>query len=353
MKKVIIGIVSVVAVLALIFFILSKNKASNDAKTALVAEGGGAVSVRTAAIKKEVINLDFSANGNFIPGQEIMFSAENPGRVTRIFVEEGSRVSKGTVLARIDTEILNADRETAEATYQNAIRDLARYESSFKTGGVTQQALDQARLAADNAKLRLQQQQRKLNDANIRSSINGIVNKKMIEVGAVVAAGTQLFEIVDVSKLKLQVNVNESQVALLKLGDKVSIRSSVFPQDEFSGKISFIAAKADNSLNFPIEIEVANTGKNALKAGMYGTAVFKFPTQGESITVPRGSFAGSVSSNEVYVLENGKTAKLRKVVAGRILGDKVEILDGLKEGETVITSGQINLVDGSEVTPVK
>ena len=97
------------------------------------------------------------------------------------------------MLARIDAEILNTDRETAEANYQNAARDLARYESSFKTGGVTQQQLDQAKLNAENAKLRLQQQNRKLNDANIKSSINGIVNKKLIEVGAYVAPGTQLF----------------------------------------------------------------------------------------------------------------------------------------------------------------
>jgi len=352
MKKGIITVVSIIAVLALIFFVLNQNKKSNDEKTALIAQGSGAVSVRTAAIKREVVELDYSANGNFIPAQEINFSAENSGRVTRIYVEEGSRVSKGQVLARIDAEILNTDRETAEATYQNAVRDLSRYESSFKTGGVTQQQLDQARLAADNAKLRLQQQQRKVSDANIRSSINGIVNKKMIEVGAVVAPGTQLFEIVDVSKLKLQVNVNETQVALIKLGDRVVIRSSVFPTEEFAGKITFIAAKADQSLNFPIEIEVTNNKNNALKAGMYGTAVFKFPNQGEIITVPRGAFAGSVSSNEVFILEGGNTAKIRKVVSGRILGDKVEILEGLKEGETVITSGQINLVDGTQVSPI-
>ena len=84
-------------------------------------------------------------------------------------------------------------------TYENAKRDEARYQSSFQTGGVTQQQLDQAKLATKNAKLRLQASQRRLSDANIKSPINGIVNKKMIEVGAVVAPGTQLFELVDVS----------------------------------------------------------------------------------------------------------------------------------------------------------
>jgi membrane fusion protein (multidrug efflux system) len=354
MKKILIPVISIIAVVALIGWVLTNNKKKNQAKTDFIAQGSGAIAVNVAEAKKTVPELDFNANGTFAPNQELMFSAENSGRVSKIFVQEGSRVSVGTVLARIDAEILNTDRETAEATYENAARDLGRYESSFKTGGVTQQQLDQARLNAANAKLRLQQQQRKLNDANIRSSINGIVNKKLIEVGAYVSPGTQLFELVDISKLKLKVNVNENQVANLKIGDKVAIQSSVFPDEKFSGKISFIAAKADGSLNFPIEIEVANSSKNSLKAGMYGTAIFDFPKQNASILIPRTSFVGSVSSNKIFIYnKEKKIANVREVVAGRILGDQVEIIKGLNEGETVITSGQINLIDGTEVSIIK
>ena len=353
MKRVIIIVVVIVAALGAIAFVLTNNKKKNEEKTAFIAEGGGAVAVRVAKVEKEAVDLDFSVNGNFIPKQELNFLSENAGRVSAIYVDEGSRVRKGQVLARIDAEIINTDRATAEATYQNALRDEARYKSSYETGGVTQQQLDQAKLATQNAKLRLQASQRRVSDANIKSPINGIVNKRYIEVGAFVTAqGTQLFELVDVSKLKLSVNVNESQVANIKIGDQIDIKSSVFPNEKFTGKVTFIAAKADATLNFPIEIEVTNNAKNSLKAGMYGTAIFNFPEQAPSILIPRTSFAGSVSSNQVFVLENN-TAKIRKVVSGRILGANVEILDGLKEGETVITSGQINLADGTAVSVVK
>ncbi|MET3114499.1 RND family efflux transporter MFP subunit [Pedobacter sp. CG_S7] len=354
MKRGIIIAIVIIVALGGIFFILNNNKKKNDAKTAIVAQGSGAVTVRIAQVKKEPVNLDYSVNGTFTPIKELNFLSENAGRVSKIYVEEGDYVKKGQVLARIDAEILNTDRETAEATLQNALRDESRYSSSFSTGGVTQQQLDQAKLTVKNARLRLQASQRRVSDANIKSPINGFVNKKYIEVGAFVnTQGTQLFELVDVSKLKLKVNVNESQVANLKLGDPVQIKSNVFPNNDFSGRVTFIALKADNSLNFPIEIQVENNKPNTIKAGMYGTAIFKFPAQAPAITIPRGSFVGSVSSNEVFVLENGSTAKLRKVTAGRIIGEKVEILDGLKDGETVIASGQINLVDGSKVEPLK
>jgi RND family efflux transporter MFP subunit len=344
----------IVVILVAIGFVLTNNKKNNDAKTAIVAEGSGAVSVRVAAVTKQPVDLDFSANGTFVPYTELNFLSENAGRVSKIYVDEGDRVSKGQVLARIDAEILNTDAETAAATLQNAIRDEARYSSSFQTGGVTQQQLDQARLNVKNARLRLQSSQRHVSDATIKSPINGIVNRRYIEVGAFVTAqGTQLFELVDVSKLKLRVNVNENQVASLNVGNQVQIKSNVFPSDTFRGKITFIAAKADNTLNFPIDILVENSKSNKIKAGMYGTAVFKFPAQQPTITVPRGAFIGSVSSNQIFVLQNGNTAKVRKVTAGRILGDNVEIVDGLKEGETAIVSGQINLIDGSQVTPIK
>jgi membrane fusion protein (multidrug efflux system) len=355
MKKIIIAVLVIVAIGAGIALILTNNKKKNAEKTAFIAEGGGAVAVRVATVEKKTVDQDYSANGNFIPKQELNFLSENAGRVSAIYVDEGAKVTKGQTLAKIDAEIINTDRETAQATYQNAQRDQARYQSSFETGGVTQQQLDQAKLATQNAKLRLQASQRKVSDANIKSPINGIINKRYIEVGAFVnTQGTQLFEIVDVSKLKLKVNVNESQVANLKIGDQIDIRSSVFPNDKFSGKVTFIAAKADATLNFPVEIEVDNSNKNTLKAGMYGTAIFRAPKQDPSILIPRTSFVGSVSSNQVFVLDKtNNTSKLRKVVAGRILGENVEILDGLKEGESVITSGQINLAEGTAVSIVK
>ncbi|TDG34875.1 efflux RND transporter periplasmic adaptor subunit [Pedobacter changchengzhani] len=353
MKKAIIILLVIGASIGAIAYVLTNNKKKTEEKTAFIAKGGGAVAVNAAKVEKKTVDLDFSVNGNFIPKQELNFLSESPGRVTKIFVDEGARVTKGQVLARIDAEIINTDRETAQATYQNALKDQARYQSSYSTGGVTQQQLDQAKLATQNAKLRLQASQRRLSDANIKSPINGIVNKRYIEVGAFVTGqGTQLFELVDVSKLKLKVNVNESQVANLKIGDQIAIKSTVFPNEKFTGKITFIAAKADGTLNFPIEIEVANNTNNSLRAGMYGTAVFNFPAQAPSILIPRTSFVGSVSSNQVFVLENNK-AKIRKVIAGRILGNQVEIVDGLKEGETVITSGQINLSDGTAVSVVK
>ncbi|MFV5700387.1 efflux RND transporter periplasmic adaptor subunit [Flavobacterium sp. XS2P12] len=353
MKKNIITGIIILGAIAIIAVVLTNNKKENEAKTALVAEKNASVSVKVETVKTEEISLDFSANGNFEPLQELSFSAEKPGRVVRVLVDEGSTVRIGQTLAIVRSEQIISDLQTAQASYQNALSDYNRFENAFKTGGVTKQQLDQAKLGLVTAKSRLQQAKVNIGDTNIKSTINGIVNKKYIEPGSVLGAATQMFDIVNVSRLKLKVTVNENQVASLKLGNNVNVKASVYPDANFSGKITFIAPKADSRLNFPVEIEIANNSSNDLKAGMYGTAEFASNQQKQSLMiVPRNAFVGSVSSNQVFVAENG-IAKLKTVTAGRILGDKVEILNGLSDGETVIVTGQINLQDGYKVDIIK
>lgn len=350
--RILLAVVLIGGSLFLIASVLKNNKQKSEEKTAVVAQTNATVAVRVSPATKTAPELDVIANGNFAPSQELSFSAEKAGRVVNVLVKEGSHVSKGQVLATIRVDQLNVDLASAEAAYQTAVTDFDRYSNAFKTGGVTQQQLDQAKLQLSNAKAKLDASRINLGDASIRASINGIVNAKYIEPGSVVAAGTKLFDIVNVSTLKLMVTVNEAQVANLKTGREVNVKASVFPGTAFKGNITFIAPKADASLNFPVEITIANNPGQQLKAGMYGTAVFDFPDQAATIIVPRTAFVGSVSSGEIFIAENG-TAKLKKVTAGRVFGNQVEVLDGLQEDDQVITSGQINLADGTKVSVIK
>jgi len=353
MKKVLYIVIGV-AVIALIAYVLTNNKAKNEAETEIVSKKNPAVAVRVAEVKNSVPNQDYIANGNFAPFQELSFPAENSGRVVRVLVDEGSNVRVGQTLAVIKGDQLNIEVQSANAAYQTAQADFQRYENAFKTGGVTKQQVDQARLSLTNAKSRLSQARLSYGDATIKSTINGIVNKRNIEPGSVVAPGTILFELVNVSKLKLKVTVNEQQVATLKTGTPVMVKASVFPENEYKGKVTFIAPKADESLNFPIEIEVESNPNNELKAGMYGSAVFSTNAvkQAPIKTIPRNAFVGGVGNNQVFVVKDS-IARLTKIVSGRILGEEVEVLSGLNEGEIVVTSGQINLQDGTKVSPIK
>ncbi|CAL1521226.1 efflux RND transporter periplasmic adaptor subunit [Chitinophaga sp. MM2321] len=349
MKKFIIWGVVTIGAVVLIMWKLNANKKANEAKTAFVKESNtGAIPVLIQKVSRNDFSQGFLANGNFAPIRELSYMAEAAGRITRLLVDEGSVVTQGQAIAYIDGQIVNTDLESAKANLAQLKVDKERYESAFQTGGVTQKQMDDARLQYDIAKTRYEAAGRRVSDTYVKAPISGVINKKYIEQGAYLSIGNKMFDIVDVSRLKLAVAVPEGQVVELKKGQRVKVTSTVFPETSYDGTITFIAAKGDNSLNYPVEMEVSNVAGKPLKAGMYGTAHFESPESAQTIFVARTAFVGGVNSNEVYVME-GNVAKIRKVVAGRIIGDQVEIREGLNEGDTVITSGQINLSEGATV----
>ncbi|KFF24344.1 efflux RND transporter periplasmic adaptor subunit [Chryseobacterium vrystaatense] len=353
MKKTLIYIIVAAVLVGLAAYKIADNKEKQTKEVKEVAKQVDKINVNVVTVSRENIDTDYSANGTFIPKQEMNQSSEIAGRIVNVLVKEGSRVSAGQTLATIKKDAIEVDVAQAQNNLQNAIIDNQRYENAFKTGGVTKQQVDNSRLQLKNAQAAVRAQGVRVNDASIRAGISGTINKKMVEPGTVVSIGTSMFEIVNINSLKLSVLVDESQVGRIALGQEVSINVNVLPEDSFSGRITFIAPKSDASLNFPVEIEVQNKGN--LKAGMYATALFKTNHGAETqnmLTVPAEAFVNGVSSGQLFIVSNG-TAKLIKVQTGKVYGDKVQILSGLNGGEQVITSGQINLDNGSKINIVK
>ncbi|WP_370900457.1 efflux RND transporter periplasmic adaptor subunit [Chryseobacterium gossypii] len=353
MKKTLIYIIVAAVLVGLAAYKIASNKEKQTQEVTEVAKQVDKINVNVVTVTRENINTDYSANGTFLPKQEMNQSSEISGRIVSVLVKEGSRVSAGQTLATIKRDAIEVDVTQAQNNLQNAIIDNQRYENAYKTGGVTKQQLDNSRLQLKNAQAAVRAQSVKINDTSIRAGISGVINKKMVEPGTVVSPGTAMFEIVNISSLKLSVLVDESQIGRIQLGQTVPISVNVLPEDSFSGKITFIAPKSDASLNFPVEIEVPNNGK--LKAGMYATAIFKTNNGAETqnmLTVPAEAFVNGVSSGQLFIVQNG-VAKLIKVTVGKVYGDKVQILSGLNGGEQVVTSGQINLDNGSKVNIVK
>lgn len=353
MKKTLIYIIVAAVLVGLAGYKIASNKEKQTQEVKEVAKQVDKINVNVVTVARENINTDYSANGTFLPKQEMNQSSEISGRIVSVLVKEGSRVSAGQTLATIKRDAIEVDVTQAQNNLQNAIIDNQRYENAYKTGGVTKQQLDNSRLQLKNAQAAVRAQSVKVNDTNVRAGISGTINKKMVEPGTVVSPGTSMFEIVNINSLKLSVLVDESQVGKIALGQEVAINVNVLPGESFSGRITFIAPKSDASLNFPVEIEVQNRGN--LKAGMYATALFKTNHGAETqnmLTVPAEAFVNGVSSGQLFVVNNG-TAKLIKVQTGKVYGDKVQILSGLNGGEQVVTSGQINLDNGSKINIVK
>jgi membrane fusion protein, multidrug efflux system len=351
MKKTI-TISTIVVIITAMILILLLNKKETKNRTELASKVTNSISVQMDVAKNASYNMSFKSNGALEPIHELTFVSDVAGRVVNILVDEGSYVNKGTVLIKVDDEMLKADYQANEAAYHALQTDYERFSNVSEKGGVSTQQLDNIRTQLSAAQSRYIASKRRYTDATVKSPISGEINSRYVEVGAYLNPGIRLFDIIDDSQLKLTVNVTERQVLMLKKGMSVNIVCNTFPGESYNGTISFIGAKADRSLNYPVEITINGKEKKKLKAGMFVTANFEIKSDGQGILIPRNAIIGSVKNANVYVVKNG-IAEIRPVVVGAVIEKNVEILDGLRPGDSIIIAGQINVSDGVQVKAKK
>jgi RND family efflux transporter MFP subunit len=279
---------------------------------------------------------------------EVNIATQSSGIITSLNAELGQAKSKGNLIATIDDKLKQLALQTAKVSVAKLKKDLERYENLYKGGTVTEQQLNEAQNLHDNAEIQLEQAEKQLSDATIISPINGIITKKLVEQGEYINIGSPIATIIDVSKLKVKLNVSETNVYLLKIGDKSVITTDVYPGVAFKGNISFISPKGDETHNYPVEIEIVNSTKYPLKSGTFVNVLIGLPSNAEALYIPRESLQGSIKDAKVYVAENGK-AMLRNIVVGSANDKYIQVISGLKDGENVITAGQINLSDGKAI----
>jgi membrane fusion protein, multidrug efflux system len=352
MKRILI-IAAVLLVGALVAFRLVNNKKVIDAKNKVVDTSGQRVAVNATTVQSRISEQNLNLVGTVIPNQQIEIKSEVQGKLLSLNVALGQFVKKGQVIARVDDKIRAIGVANAEQSLANAKQNLERYTNLYQGGAATQAQLQQYQLSYDNALNQLEQARKELSSTTIIAPISGYITSKAVEAGAFANIGTSIVTIVDVSRLKVQLNVAERDVYALKVGDAVNITTSVYPGVEFRGEITFISPSGDDAHNYPIEISIRNEDKTPLKAGTYVNIAFNRKSQVATLQIPREALVGSTKDAQVYVVDTNQVARLRKVIIGTDNGDYLEVLNGLKEGEKVVTTGQINLTDSTKVAIIQ
>lgn len=351
MKKVIYILVALVA-LGAIGYKLMSNKEQMAANAAVAEIRSEAIPVSITEVKTAQLDKSFRAQGNFAPIQSLTLLSETQGQIQKVLKRKGDKVKAGELLIQVESNTMSADLATAQTNAEKAKKDLERFENLAAGDAITQRQLEDARLAAKSTQAQLVAARQRLAKTRITAPISGEINEIYVEVGSYLNAGTKLYDIVNVDKLKLQVKVNESEVLLIGKGDKVTVKANAGSGQEYEGVVTAIAAQADPTLKFDVEVEVKNAANNNLRAGMYGTAFFEIAEQRDALLLPRETIVGSIQNPSVYVVKDGK-ATMRKVKVGVVTQDQVEILDGVQPGEQIVRSGQINLREGINVSVLK
>lgn len=346
MKKTIIILVAL-GLLILIGFRLSKNYAKINANSN-VSTDLTYTSVTVAPVEQLVLNRSIQLVGYLDPNKEINIAAEAQGILTMLNVSLGQQVSKGAVLGTVDSKQKQLSLDAAKISVSKLEKDLTRYKNLYAGGTLTEQQLDEMQNAYDNAVIQLEQTQKQLNDATIKSPITGIITQKFVEQGSYINMSSPVATIVDISSLKIKLNVSESNVYELKKGNLARITTNVYPNVSFDGQISFISPKGDAAHNYEVEIEIKNNNEHPLKAGTFVNVKIDVPSLKQALYIPRAALIGSVNDASVYVAEDNK-AVLTKIAVGTGNDKYLEVISGLKLGQNIVVAGQVNLSDGKTI----
>ena len=268
-----------------------------------------------------------------------------PGRIEKIYVEIGDRVSKGQLLVQMES--YNLQQQTTQLV--NLEKDYERYNELLKVGGIAQQQVDQIKTQIDVLRTAIKNLQ---GNTQLLSPISGIVTARNYDNGDVFAQ-MPILTVQQLNPLKAIVNVSESYFSKITSGMSVDIQLDVYENEIFTGKVSLIYPTIDAATHtFGVQITINNPNMK-VRPGMFGRVTFNLGT-GQSIVLPDIAVQKQIGSNDKYVfaIENG-VARYRKVELGQHLGDYYEILSGVKERDVIVTAGHSRLIEGTEVEVVK
>jgi RND family efflux transporter MFP subunit len=304
-----------------------------------------AVPVAVAPVSVQPLWDEEEVVGNVEAAQRAVLSAKVTGVIDAVKVAPGARVQRGTVLATVDAREIKARLDSAMAAQDQAQKDFARIERLLQSGSSTRQEFDAATTRLRTADASLVEARTMLQYTGITAPFDGVVTRKLVEVGDLATPGKPLLEMENSSLLRFECEIPEALLDRVNMGSELPVRVDAAGA-ELNGKISEIAPSASaGSRTFLVKLDLPAAEK--LRAGQFGRV--RVPVRerpallvAESAVVRRGQI------ESVFVVEEGK-ARLRLVKSGRQMNGKIEILSGLSGGESVVVRDAHLLTDGVSV----
>lgn len=342
----------------------AEGAGATDAPAGAASEAKPSMTVTVEQPSSGNLGLSLEANGNVSAWQEASVGAEVSGlRLATVSANVGDRVKKGQVLATFVTATAQAESlqgkaavMQAEANYENAKADADRARSIQDTGALSKSQIAQYLTAErvgfaqwEAAKAAYSASQVRLGNTSVKAPDDGVISARSATVGGVVGAGQELFRMVRQGRMEWRGEVTPSEVGRVKVGQTVQV--TLATGTELPGSVRAISPTADlQTRNIIVYVDLPR--HNELTAGTFAKGRFAL---GESaaLTVPASAIVVRDGHNYVFVIGADNKASQRKVQTGRRVGERVELLDGLKSDEAVAVKGAGFLNEGDLVKVVK
>jgi RND family efflux transporter MFP subunit len=305
------------------------------------------VSVAPATMGEFTGNMNFS--GMVEAQADADISVSSPGTIRTLGLAKGMYVRKGQEVGSIDSEQLKLQKKSLALTLDKLVTDSARVDALVKGNAAPATNLTDLQYNLANTRIQIEQLEQRMRDNAILAPISGMVVFKNMEAGEFASPGMVIARIVDVANLKVSVFVNEKHIYRIAEAQSATVSTEALPGKTFTGKVNYISPVGDENHNYRVEVQLDAEGSKQLKAGTFTLVNLGTTEAGKALKIPATALVTGTKETTVFVV-TGETVRSQALVLGRREGEMVEVISGLKEGDQVVTAGQINLTEGTLIS---
>ena len=330
---------------------------------AMAAAGAAMVmppeTVTATTVQEATWETSITATGSLVAVQGVTVSAEMAGKVVKIAFEPGATVAANDLLVQLDTSIEEAQLRSVEALAWIAKTNLDRANELRAKNTNSQAELDAADAQAKQANAQADNIRAVIAKKTIRAPFAGRLGLRLINLGQNLKEGDPIVSLQTLDPIYANFSLPQQRIAVLTVGGAVRLTSDAAPGETFNGKVTAISPDVDVATrNVRVQATLANTGEK-LRPGMFGNVTVVLPNPEKVRAIPVSSVLYAPYGDSVFVIDekkNEKSGQMEKVLRqqfvrlGTTRGDFVAIVDGLKDGESVVTSGVFKLRPGIAVT---
>ena len=314
---------------------------------------GGPPAVEVAKVEVARLEDDSQAVGSLRARQGVVLKPEVSGRIQTLSFGDGQRIQKGQLMVQLDDTLQQAQLKQAEASAAIARTNLQRSRELAAQNFVSQSAVDQNAAALEVAQAQVALAQAQISRMKILAPFDGITGIRSVSVGDYVKDGADLVVIEDVSSLWVDFRLPERYLSRLKTGQAVEVVLDAIPERKFKAQVEAIDAQLDaNGRSVLVRARMSN-GDGRLRGGMFARVRAVFDIRDKALVVPEEALVPLGNRQVVFKAvdgpSGGKVAQRAEVKIGMRVPGKVEILDGLAAGESIVVAGQARLMRGENL----
>ncbi len=339
---------ALLAVLLTLVFVAGCGRSEGKVETKNSESRAKPIKVSVITIKPTPIKDLLLLPGETDAWHDVRLASEIDGIVEWIDPREGEAVNEGQLIATIEVSALKAALDHAQASFDLADKLYQRRKLLSERNVIAKEELDRSLNERTLALSNLRRAKVEYERGFLHAPINGLVNHLHVDVGEFVDRGNPVADLVNVDKIKINVNVPELDVRYLRGGQKAMVTVDAFPGRRLTGKIDFVAYKADPATKtFRVRVLIHNPERE-IRPGMIVRVAFLRRIIPDALIVPLFALVDKGGERIIFVEKDG-IAYARTVSIGIIEGDRVQITEGLEVGDHAIVTGQTEVEEGMQV----